>query len=138
MGVDFGRPLGCLLSGVKPTSQIHPVMSAYDPSATRAARDICAAVRRRDFIKVIDGSATAWPLAARAQEAGRVYRLGSLFYGPRTSPVYAAFFDGLRRYGFVEGQNLLPDPSGYGAGSRIRSCLGRVLIIVWGNVRFWG
>jgi putative ABC transport system substrate-binding protein len=71
-------------------------------------------VRRRDFIKVIAGSATAWPLAARAQEAGRVYRLGSLFYGPRTSPVYAAFFNGLRRYGFVEGQNLLPDPSGYG------------------------
>ena len=71
-------------------------------------------MRRRDFIKVIAGSATAWPLAARAQEAGRVYRLGSLFYGPRTSNVYAALFNGLRRYGFVEGQNLLADPNGYG------------------------
>ena len=70
-------------------------------------------MRRRDFI-ILGGFGVAWPLAARAQEPGRVYRLGSLFYGPRTSPVYAAFFNGLRRYGFVEGQNLLPDPNGYG------------------------
>ena len=43
-----------------------------------------------------------------------MYRLGSLLYGPRTSPVYAALFNGLRRYGFVEGQNVLADPNGYG------------------------
>ena len=70
-------------------------------------------MRRRDFI-ILGSFGVARPLAARAQEPGRVYRLGSLFYGPQTSPVYAAFFNGLRRYGFVEGQNLLPDPNGYG------------------------
>lgn len=70
-------------------------------------------MRRRDFV-ILGGLGVAWPLAARAQEPGRVYRLGSLFYGPRTSPVFGAFFNGVRRYGFVEGQNLLPDPNGYG------------------------
>jgi putative tryptophan/tyrosine transport system substrate-binding protein len=44
------------------------------------------------------------PLAARAQEAGRVYRLGILI--PATRESIAAFFDELRSNGFVEGQNL--------------------------------
>jgi putative ABC transport system substrate-binding protein len=70
-------------------------------------------MRRRDLIHLLAVGA-AWPFAVRAQQPGRVYRLGNLFYGPRTSPVYAALFNGLRRYGFVEGQNLLTDPSSYG------------------------
>jgi putative tryptophan/tyrosine transport system substrate-binding protein len=71
-------------------------------------------MRRREFIALVGGVALAWPPAARAQEQGRVYRVGSLFYGPRTSPFYAALFNGVGRYGFVEGQNLLADPNGYG------------------------
>jgi ABC-type uncharacterized transport system substrate-binding protein len=70
-------------------------------------------MRRRDLILLL-AVGVAWPFAVRAQQPGRVYRLGSLVYGPRTSPVYAALFNGLRRYGFVEGQNLLTDPNGYG------------------------
>jgi putative tryptophan/tyrosine transport system substrate-binding protein len=69
-------------------------------------------MRRRDFIILI-GFGVAWPRAARAQEPGRVYRLGILFLGPRRLATNDAFFEGMRRYGFVEGQNLLDDPNGY-------------------------
>ena len=68
------------------------------------------------MIKVIGGT-VAWPLAARAQQAGRTYRLGALYPTPRTSPQYVALFDQLQRLGFVEGRNLSVDGRGYGLGA---------------------
>ena len=62
-------------------------------------------MRRREFVALMGASAT-WPLAARAQQAGRTYRLGALMGHPRDVPVNAAFLQEFRRYGFVEGQNL--------------------------------
>lgn len=70
-------------------------------------------MKRRDFITLL-GAAAAWPLAARAQEPGRVYRLGGLNSSPRDAPHHVAMLDELRRLGFVEGQNLTVDPAGYG------------------------
>jgi putative ABC transport system substrate-binding protein len=70
-------------------------------------------MRRRKFITVL-GGAVAWPLAARAQQAGRTYRLGCLFPPPRDNPPNMAFFDELRRLGFIEGQNLTVEYRGYG------------------------
>src|SRR5689334_13967244 len=72
------------------------------------------AMRRREFISLVGGVAAAWPLAARAQEPGRIYRIGSLQFSVRSAAWHVAFFDALRQQGFTEGQNLLGDPSGYG------------------------
>jgi ABC transporter substrate binding protein len=69
-------------------------------------------MRRREFIALM-GASVAWPFAALAQQPGRTYRLGSLFRAPRSDPNFIAFFEGMRQYGFVEGQNLLDDPNGY-------------------------
>jgi putative ABC transport system substrate-binding protein len=64
---------------------------------------------RREFIAHI-GSAAALPLfrvpVARAQEPGRIYRLGILTGAARQAPRMVAFFDELKVLGFVEGQNL--------------------------------
>ena len=62
-------------------------------------------MRRRDFITVLAG-ATAWAGAARAQKSQRMIGvLGSASYGalPGTE---AAFIEGLRNIGFIEGTNI--------------------------------
>jgi putative tryptophan/tyrosine transport system substrate-binding protein len=66
-------------------------------------------MRRRDFITLVSGATVAWPLAARAQEARRTYRLGVLTVSPRNAPYIVAMFDELGRLGFIEGQNLTVD-----------------------------
>jgi putative tryptophan/tyrosine transport system substrate-binding protein len=71
-------------------------------------------MKRREFIALLGGAAAAWPLAARGQEPGRIYRLGGVHSSPREAPHHIAFFDELRRLGFIEGQNLLVDLAGYG------------------------
>jgi len=68
-------------------------------------------MRRRKFITLLGGAA-AWPLAARAQQAGQTYHLGCLLPSPPNE--YVAFFDGLRRGGFIEGQNLTVEYRAYG------------------------
>ena len=67
-------------------------------------------MKRREFITLIGGAAAAWPLAARAQEDGRTYRLGFLLPSARQTPAVEAFFDELRLNGFVEGKNLVVVP----------------------------
>jgi len=74
-------------------------------------------MRRRDLIMLIGGAAAlpiAWPLAARAQDAGRTYRIGFLLPSTRETLAVAALFDELRLNGFVEGQNLIVIPGGFG------------------------
>jgi putative ABC transport system substrate-binding protein len=88
-------------------------LGGYDAAFERARADM----RRRDFIKVFGGAGAAWPLLARAQEAGRTYRIGVLTRSPRMGVNYVAFFDELRRLGFVEGQNLTVDARGFAAHS---------------------
>ena len=71
-------------------------------------------MHRREFIALMGGVAAAWPIAARAQEPGRIYRIGFLLPSTRETPAVVAFFDELRLNGFIEGQNLLVIPGGFG------------------------
>jgi putative ABC transport system substrate-binding protein len=67
-------------------------------------------MRRREFIGLV-GAAAAWPLAAKAQEPGRVYRLATLGAGRTIATV--ALLETLRQRGFVEGENLRVDYRGF-------------------------
>jgi putative tryptophan/tyrosine transport system substrate-binding protein len=65
-------------------------------------------MNRRQFITSLGGAATALPLAARAQQAAKVYRIGYL--GVTSYAEYAreieALLRGLRRLGYEEGKNI--------------------------------
>ena len=65
-------------------------------------------MRRREFITLLGGAA-AWPLAARAQQAGKVHRIG--FLGSATAAGSAKAVEslrtGLREFGHVEGTNIV-------------------------------
>jgi putative tryptophan/tyrosine transport system substrate-binding protein len=60
---------------------------------------------RRQFIALLGGAAAAWPLAARAQQR-RVPMIGALHAASHagTTHLMAAYFDGLKSEGYVEGQ----------------------------------
>ena len=64
-------------------------------------------MRRREFITLLGGAASAWPLAAPAQQTG-IAKVGLLWpgAGPPVSPRMESFREGLRRSGYVEGQNV--------------------------------
>jgi putative ABC transport system substrate-binding protein len=67
-------------------------------------------MKRREFITLLGGAAAAWPVAARAQQAGKVYRIGIFSsFNPVMGPAYSAFLNELRVQGFIEAQNLLVD-----------------------------
>jgi ABC-type uncharacterized transport system substrate-binding protein len=70
-------------------------------------------MRRREFI-IFLGGAAAWSNMARAQEPGRIYRLGDLHLSPPNAPWNVALFDAVKADGFIVGQNLLVDEKGFG------------------------
>jgi putative ABC transport system substrate-binding protein len=66
-------------------------------------------VRRRQFITLLGGAAASWPLASRAQQSGKIYRVG-LLSPIQVGPVDArrtTLLTALAARGFVDGQNLV-------------------------------
>src|ERR1700730_7341537 len=70
-------------------------------------------IGRRQFISVLGGASLAWPLVARAQQPERVRRIGILMPFAESEPLgqaqYAAFWEGLQKFGWTEGRNIRVD-----------------------------
>jgi len=67
-------------------------------------------MKRREFLTLASSSLAAWPGALLGQQTNKVRHVGVLMQGFGTEPDYqsflAAFVQGLRQFGWVEGQNL--------------------------------
>jgi putative ABC transport system substrate-binding protein len=65
-------------------------------------------MRRRDFITLLGGAAATWPLAARAQQPGKLPKIGFLGSGSASgwSPWTAAFVQRLNELGWTEGRTV--------------------------------
>ena len=79
-------------------------------------------MKRRGFITLMGGAA-AWPVAAPAQQADRVRRIGVLTYlaaaDPDLPPRVTAFSRGLQELGWIDGRNLRIEYR-FGAGNTDR------------------
>ena len=63
--------------------------------------------RRREFITLLGGAAAAWPLAARAQQAGKLPTIGILGSGSAAwSHLVAALVQRLRELGYIENRSI--------------------------------
>jgi len=63
---------------------------------------------RREFITLLGGAA-AWPLAARAQQAGKIPTVGYLWHAGSPEeevPYFGALQEGFARLGYIEGRNI--------------------------------
>ena len=64
-------------------------------------------MRRRDFVTVLGGAAMAWPVATRAQQAGRLPTIGFLGADASAFSLWtAAFVARLRELGWIENRNI--------------------------------
>src|SRR5262245_27553305 len=67
-------------------------------------------MRRREFIVLVGSGVTGWPLAASAQQAGGIRRIGVLSTLPADDPEWqarlAAFLQGLQELGWGVGRNV--------------------------------
>ena len=77
-------------------------------------------MRRRQFITLLGGAAVGWPLAARAQTAPKIARVGWIWGGRAgKSDEVDGFRQGLRELGYTEGQNITVEYR-FGEGSASR------------------
>ena len=76
---------------------------------------------RRAFITTLAGSLLAAPLAAEAQQAGKMARIGYLALGTATTNagLRKAFIEGLRDHGWIEGKNIAIEYRWAGTGATL-------------------
>jgi putative tryptophan/tyrosine transport system substrate-binding protein len=99
---------GSWIPGISAFTRVH------SPSKTgvNALEDaLCAGmngIARRDFMLALAGAAAAWPLAARAQQARKIFRIGYLGVSSSSlEPHYVeAFRQRLRDLGHIEGESI--------------------------------
>jgi putative ABC transport system substrate-binding protein len=89
-------------------------------------------MRRREFITLLGGAAAAWPLAARAQQANRVRRIGVLMPGDENDPVMkpplSAFTEALPELDWGDGRNLRMDLRWHGGDTNRMRALVQELV----------
>ena len=70
-------------------------------------------MRRREFTRLVGGATVAWSVAAHAQQAERLRRIGVLTFSAESDPEgqssVAAFREELRKFGWTEGRNIAID-----------------------------
>ena len=70
-------------------------------------------MKRREFITLLGGAAAAWPVAARAQQAERMRRIGVLITFPANDlegqTRLTAFSQALQQLGWTDGRNVRID-----------------------------
>ena len=91
-------------------------------------------MKRREFITLIGGAATAWPLAARAQQPEQMRRIGVLMPQDENDPEaklrYSAFTQALADLGWTEGRNVRMDFRRYGGDINRIQALAKELVIL--------
>jgi ABC-type uncharacterized transport system substrate-binding protein len=88
-------------------------------------------LKRRHFIALLGGAA-AWPVAARAQQPDRMWRIGVLLSQGESDPVarslVTTFVARLRELGWIEGKNVRIDYRWGGGGTTQMSALAKELV----------
>ena len=102
-------PLKILFQQYRPEVDIGLFQNAWLSRYNASSLSLGGSMRRRTFIEIVGGAAVTWPLAARAQPSGKVYRIG--FLGVTSQAEYARFVDplrvGLRQLGYEEGKHIV-------------------------------
>ena len=111
------------IEGKNTKIEVHPTGGDADVYRSKASLlaedppDVIVVSSNPGLLAVMKATATIpvvfWPLVARAQQQGRMYRLGFLIPSGRKPPWVLAFLDELRLNGFIEGQNLAIIPAGF-------------------------
>ena len=95
--------------------------------------------RRRQFMALLGGAAAAWPLAARAQQAEQVQRVGVLMVQAEDDPDakarLAGFRQGLESLGWSEGRNIRLDTRFARGGAQVQVLAKELVVATRGDSR---